>query len=61
MSELIERVLRTRKVRGRERGRTAHGREDDGGCEEEVSLGVEGFVREEVLFDDLAADKELKR
>ncbi len=33
--------------------RTGHGGEEDGGGEEDVPLHVEGFVREEVLLDDL--------
>lgn len=41
--------------------RTDHGRAEDGGREEDVSLDVEGLVLEEVLLDDLSADEELER
>ena len=41
--------------------RTEHGREDDDGGEEDVTLHAERLVREEILLDDLAAHEELQR
>ena len=41
--------------------RTEHGGKDDRSSEEEMSLWVEGFVREEELFNDLATYEELER
>jgi hypothetical protein len=42
------------------RKRTKHGRDKESGCEEEVTGGVESLVREEVVFYDLSANKELQ-
>lgn len=32
---------------------TDHGRKEDGGCEEDVSVHAECVVREEILFNNL--------
>ena len=39
---------------GEGRGLTEHGREKDGGGEEDVSIHAEGVVWEEILFDNLS-------
>lgn len=44
---------RVNKKRAKSRSRTQHRREEDGAGEEQMTLRVEAFVREEVLFDDL--------
>ena len=60
MRDAGERGREGEREGGRGEGRTDHGRGEDGGGEEDVSLHVEWLVGEEELLYHLSADEELE-